>query len=208
MFDTHGALRLIELTSARLCHEVSGTAGPLDDSCLTPASGAALEPDVESPAPAVLRTLKTRLELRRAAWGPESGSVPLARIRFLARGLPENVAADVAALALDTVFSASAGRIVLNLLLLAAESLASGGTVVLAGATDDLFVRITGPDAAWPTGLAVCLTGEAEARAALNDPRGLQMALTALLAHVAGMRLSVLLSPTAGNDPAILRLGR
>ena len=82
-----------------------------------------------------------------------------------------------------------------------------GWTLVLAGAADDLFFRIAGPVAAWPTGMALCLASEAEAHAALIDERNLQMALTALFAYAAGLRLSALLAPTSQNEPAILRLG-
>jgi hypothetical protein len=121
--------------------------------------------------------------------------------------LPQQVSVDLAALRQQTVFAADAGRIVLNLLLLAAESLPSGGTVTLAGSADDLFVRITGWKAAWPAGIALCLAEETEARSALTEQRSLQMALTALLAHAARIRLSLVLSPTARDEPAILRLG-
>ena len=113
---------------------------------------------------------------------------------------------DLQALEPSTVFPAATGRIVSNVLLLAWDSLPSGGAITLAGAADDLFVRITGPAAAWPAGIAVCLTNEAEARAALTEWRQPQMALTALLAHASRKRLSLLITPTASNDPPILRL--
>jgi hypothetical protein len=73
----------------------------------------------------------------------------------------------------------------------------------LAGDPDDLFIRITGPAAAWPTAMAVCLSDKNAARSALTERRSLQMALTALLAHAADIRLSVVLAPTR-NEPAIL----
>jgi hypothetical protein len=114
---------------------------------------------------------------------------------------------DASALDQGTVFPAPTGRIVLNLLLLAADSLPSGGTVILAGEPGDLFVRIAGPAAAWPAGMAICLSDETAARSALIELRSLQLALTALLAHAAGIRLSVLLSPAARNEPPILLLG-
>jgi histidine phosphotransferase ChpT len=202
MSGTDGALRLIELTSTRLCHDISGMVGSLDHALSAPAKGAAFDPGV-----ATAQALTTRLELRRAAWGPDGDPMALARIQHLAAGLPEQVTVDVSALDQGTVFSASTGRIVLNLLLLAADSLPSGGTVVVAGEPDDLFVRIAGPAAAWSSGMAVCLSDETEARSALTDGRSLQMALTALLAHAAGIRLSVVLPPAARNEPAILRLG-
>jgi histidine phosphotransferase ChpT len=202
MSGTHGALRLMELVSAQLCHDIGGLAGTLEQAL---PAGATCDPD---PAKAALDALATRLRLRRAAWGPEAGAVSPERIKLLAQGLPDRVRVDVSALGRGILLSAATGRIVLNLLLLAADSLPAGGVVVLAGAPDDLFVRISGPVAAWPAGLAQCLLNEAEARSALTEPQSLQMGLTALLAHVAGIRLSLLLSPTSQTEPAILRLGR
>ncbi len=133
--------------------------------------------------------------------------MPLARLRVLSRGLPERVAVDDSALDPNTVFPPTRGRIVLNLVLLAADSLPTGGTVLLAGSAGDLFVRIDGPTADWPPGLAVCIADETAARAALTEGLSLQMALTALLAHAASIRLSVLHPPVAQNEPPILRLG-
>jgi hypothetical protein len=118
-----------------------------------------------------------------------------------------DITVDVAALDQDTVFPGATGRIVLNLLLLAADSLPSGGTVILAGDADDLFVRIAGLGAAWPAGMAACLADEAEAGSALTEGRSLQMAVTALLAYASGIRLSVLYPASDRNEPAILRLG-
>ena len=106
------------------------------------------------------------------------------------------------------VFPASLGRIVLNILLLAADSLPEGGQIMLAGTPEDLFIRIDGPAAAWPAGMALCLANEAEARSALTDGRHPQMALTVQLAHIADMRLSALLATHTQSEPAILRLGR
>jgi len=207
MSGTHGALRLIELTSAHLCHGFSDLVGSLDHSFAAPASSVPLGPDAKKVAISAAQALAMRLELRRAAWGPDGGSMTLARIEALAGGLPQQVAVDVSAVDQSTVFAPAVGRIVLNLLLLAADSLPSGGTVVLAGAAHDLFVRIAGPAAAWPARISVCVSDEMEARSALTEGRSLQMALTTLLAHAAGIRLSVVLPPVARNEPPILRLG-
>ena len=106
-----------------------------------------------------------------------------------------------------TVFPAAAGRIILNLLLLAADSLPTGGIVTLAGTADDLLVRISGPAAAWPAGLALCVVDETATRAALTEASSLQMGITALLAHGLGVRLSLLMPPATLPQPAILRLG-
>lgn len=207
MSGTHGALRLIELISARLCHEVSGFANELDRVPRTSVGQSAGAPAFEKTVLSAAQALITRLALRRAAWGPDGDPISLERLQFLAHGLPEQVSLNISALDPDTVFSASAGRVVLNLLLLGAESLPSGGTIALAGAADDLFVQIAGPAAAWPAGLAECLVDHTKARSALTEWRGLQMALTALLAHAAQTRLSVLVNTAARTEPAILRLG-
>ena len=73
----------------------------------------------------------------------------------------------------------------LNLLLLAAESLPGGGIVALSGSpAHSILVTISGPRAAWPAGLAIWLNDEAAAwQAMLADPRRLQAPLTALLAR-------------------------
>jgi histidine phosphotransferase ChpT len=207
MSGTYGALRLIELASTRLCHDISGLVGSLECALAASADATAHESNVERTASGTAQALATRLDLRRAAWGPDGDPLSLAHLRHLARGLPETVVVDVSAMEQNALFTAATGRIVLNLLLLAVDSLPSGGTVALAGEPDDLFVRISGAAAGWPTGTAVCLVDEAEARSALTDGRNLQMAVTALLAHAAGIRLSVVMSPTARNKPAILRLG-
>jgi len=197
MDGTDGALRLIERTTARLCQALAGPAGLLDN----------VPPAEAAPNPEAAKALTDQLRLWDAAWGPACHPVSLDQVTALARGLPGTVAVDVSALSPATVFPPPSGRIVLNLLLLAAESLPKGGTVVLAGAAGDLFIQINGPAAAWPTGLALCLANEAETQSALTDERNLQMALTALLAHAGGIRLSSVIPPNAPMEPPILRLG-
>jgi histidine phosphotransferase ChpT len=203
MSGTHGALRLIELASARLCEAIDRSISLLDHAL---SAGAGDTPS-EKAALHAAKALKQQLSLRRAAWEPVSHPIPLAQVAALAQGLPDNLEVDVSALPPATLFPSSVGRIVLNFLLLSAESLPAGGRIALAGAAEDLFVRIAGPAAAWPTSMALCLADETEARSALTDGRNLQMALTALLAHAAGIRLSLLLSPTVQTEPPILRLG-
>ena len=61
------------------------------------------------------------------------------------------------------------GRLVLNILLLAAESLPGGGLIALSGSpASDVLVTIDGPRAAWPPGFAACLTDETAAWEALT----------------------------------------
>jgi hypothetical protein len=194
MAGTHGALRLIERAAVSLCRALDDTASALDQATGSAENGAA-------------GALINQLQLWRAAWGPAENPVPLDRIIALAKGLPNGVVVDASALPGDMVCPAPLGRMVLNILLLAADSLPAGGQIVLAGTIDDLFVRIDGPTAAWPAGMALCLAQEAEAQSAFTDGRNLQMAVTASLAHATAMRLSALISPAGQFEPAILRLG-
>jgi hypothetical protein len=200
MPGTVGALRLIEQTAAGLCHALDGSASRLGQAVSAHGgSGAAVADAADA--------LISQLRLRRAAWGPADAPVSLHQMTALARGLPSDVSVDVSALPEAVVFPAALGRIVLNILLLAADGLPQGGQIVLAGRTDDLFVRILGPVSAWPTGIGLCLADEAEAQSAMTDGRDVQMAVTAIIAHATGIRLSALLPPASQAEPAILRLG-
>lgn len=213
MSGTSEAIRLIEVTSARLYHHVNGRAGQLDDGWLNDGPGdhdaaSDLEPDRLAGHAAASRS-----RLLQAAWGPDELTLSPARLLTLAAGLPAGVIVDPFGLDESYVFPPATGRIVLNLLLLAAESLPSGGIVTLAGSADDLFLRIAGPGTAWPSGMAACLIDEAAAceattNAAISGDCGVQMPLTALLAHASGMRLSFLLASSSKTEPPILRLGR
>jgi histidine phosphotransferase ChpT len=200
MSGTHGALCLIERVSEHLCHATEGPVGLL--------SRALSDRDRPGAATAdVAQALVNRLRLWLAAWGPAGHSLSLTQVAALARGLPDHVTVDLSALPPATVFPAGTGRVVLNLLLLAAEALPEGGRVVLAGSAEDLFLQIAGPTAVWPAGTALCVTNPGEAQSALTDGRNLQMALTASLAHATGIRLSALFAPATKTEPAILRLG-
>jgi hypothetical protein len=148
-----------------------------------------------------------RRTLYRAAWAGTEETMPMERLAGIAAGLPADVTLDFDAVPPDAVFPPALARMVLNVLLLAADSLPEGGIVALAGRADDLFFQIAGSKASWPAGLALCLVNEAEALKALDGGASLQMAFTALLAHASGIRLSSLFSPAGGNQPAILHLG-
>ena len=69
--------------------------------------------------------------------------------------------------------SPGAARVVLNLLLLASESLAGGGIVALSGSpADNILVTISGPHAAWPAGLGTWFIDETAAlEAVIADAR-------------------------------------
>jgi len=192
-------VRLAELVCARLCHDLSGLlaslTGTLDllaenvetDDTMTVALDAAVD-------------LTRRLRLLRAAWAGMARPLTLSDLTSLAEGAEgRHIHLDVSRLAPDTIFAPAMGRLVLNLLLLAADSLPRGGTLHLDGDEDDLVVRLDGPQAAWPAGLTGMLVDEDAAWDALGEARGLQAPLTALLAHADGLVLSVLL---VGGGPA------
>ena len=196
-------LRVAELVCARLCHDLSGLIGTLHQTLeLAPDDGEALALGRTAAA-----ELMARLRLLRAAWSAAETSLPLAELAPLAAGLTgaRNLTLDLTGVAEATVFPPAVGRMVLNLLLLANDSLPAGGRIALSGDATEVFVIIDGPHAAWPIGLALCLVDEGAARAACSDATTIQMPLTALLARGMGLRLSLLMA-TAGNRPAPLRL--
>jgi histidine phosphotransferase ChpT len=200
------ALHLAELFCARLCHDLSGPLGALigvleiardeqpDSEALALAEGTAVE-------------LAQRLKLLRAAWGEGGEDLDVPRLSGFADGLAagRRVHLELGGLAADAVFPGPAARVVLNLVLLAAECLPGGGAVALSGSpAHGLLVTISGPRAAWPTCFGNWLNDEVAAtRALIGDPRRLQAPLTALLGRQPGMRLSMLM-PTgpAGSATA------
>jgi histidine phosphotransferase ChpT len=199
-------LRLAELLCARLCHDLSGPLGALvgvleiardenpDSETLALAEDTAVE-------------LAQRLKLLRAAWGHDGEDMNVARLRGFADTLSSSrrVRLDLTGLDPDAVFPAPAARVLLNLVLLAAESLPGGGIIALSGSlADTILMTIAGPRAAWPVGLAAWLSDEPAAWDAIfADPRRLQAPLATLLARGPGMRLSMLMpAGTIGEGDA------
>ncbi len=211
MPDTNRSLRLAELLCARLCHDLSGPLGALIGVLEVAREE---QPDSETVALAedTAAELAQRLKLLRAAWGQDGDDMDVARLRGLAESLSSSrrVRLDLTGLEPDVVFPAPAARVVLNLLLLAAESLPGGGIVALSGsASGSILVTISGPQAAWPAGFAAWLSDDAAAwEAVMASPRRLQAPLTALLARGLGLRLSMPMpaGPSAGAEVSPLLL--
>jgi histidine phosphotransferase ChpT len=201
-------IRLAELICARLCHDLSGPLGPLLGMMEMARDDPGTAGEALSIAADAAETMGKRLRLLRAAWAGDGGAMTVAELRALAEGLPagSRIVLDISGLASAPAFAAPVARTVLNLLLLAAEGLRGGGTLRLSGTPDgELLIRIDGPRAAWPAGLAAYLADEEAAWTALNDPRALQAPLTALIARQAGVRLNMLLpSGIAGSAPPLL----
>jgi len=191
------ALHLAELFSARLCHDLSG---PLV--ALIGVLEIAREEQPHSETLALAEEtaveLAERLKLLRAAWTPGLEEIDVPQLRGFADSLAagRGVRLDLGGLQPDAIFPPPAARLVLNLLLLAAESLPGGGIVAVSGSPRErILVTISGPRATWPSGLGLWLTDEAAAAAAISaaGTRDLQAPLTALLAHGHGFRLSLLM---------------
>jgi histidine phosphotransferase ChpT len=201
-------LRLAELTCARLCHDLSGLLGTIGGALELATEGDGENSEELTLAADAAREMILRLRFYRAAWGGTREGLSVPGLHALAEGLPNarSITLESHGLSHDTVLPSPVSGLVLNLLLLAAEGLPRGGRVLLAGTPSDLFVRILGPNAAWPTGLAACIADEAAALAAMSTSRAIQMPLTALMAHGHGLRLSMLMGPTPAGAPPPLRL--
>ena len=200
------SLHLAELLCARLCHDLSGLLGSLLG-VIEIAREEQAESETLAVAEAIAVELATRLKLLRAAWGQEGAPLDLATLGTFANSLAgsRHVQLDLAGLEPKAVFPPPAARVMLNVLLLATESLPSGGVVALSGSpTAHILVTLAGPRAAWPAGFAACLADAATAQAALDDVRSMQAPLTALIAREHGFRLSLLMPAGPTADAAAL----
>jgi histidine phosphotransferase ChpT len=151
--------------------------------------------------------LAARLRLLRAAWAGAGEALDIAALRALCAGLPRHVWVDLEGVLADRCFPAASAQVLLNILLLAAESLPKGGVVMLGEAGPDAVLVVPrGQNAAWPPGFAAWMADPAPAWRAIASaaPRRLQGPLTALLAHAAGTRMSFALAADAEAAPPLL----
>ena len=207
MSGKQNLLCMAELLCVRLCHDLSGPLGALigvldiareehpDSETLTLAEETAGE-------------LAERLKLLRAAWGPEGEELNVTRLQEFGEGLSSSrrVRLDLSGLPPNRVFAPQVARVVLNLLLMAADCLPGGGIVAMSEAPSaGVLVTISGPRAAWPAGFGGWLADpESAVQAILADPRHLQPPLAALLVRSYGYQLSMFMpaSPASGAEPA------
>jgi histidine phosphotransferase ChpT len=200
MAELGETIRLVELICARLCHDLGGLIGTLGNAVDMVADEEGRDSEVMAFAMSASRALTQRLRLMRAAWGPETDTMTVPALLALA-GPPmaaRRIDLKTTALSPGCRFAPATSRIVLNLILLAGDGLPRGGMITLAGEAADLFIRIDGPGAAWPSGLVSCMHDEAAAIAALTSARSVQMPLTVLLAMSRKVRLSPVLGQAAG----------
>ncbi len=194
-------IRLVELVCARLCHDLGGLIGTVGNALDMVAEDSGRDNEVLAFASSAAKALTQRLRLARSAWGLETEPMPLATLLALVTPplAARRIGVDTRSLLDDSVFSPPVSRVVLNLIMLAWDSLPKGGSIILMGEPADLFIRISGPDAAWPPGFTACMNNEEAATAALTSARSVQMPLTALLALSRNLRLS----PVLGLGPGI-----
>ena len=199
--DRASGLLLAEQLATRLCHDLSSPLSGL----LAALGEAGADAEALPLAAEAATVLRQRLALLRAAWGAPA-ALPADALRQLLAGLPRasrlrvELSGPVAAATLTPL----RGRLLLNALMLAAESLPRGGGVTLEGDPQEaLVLGIAGSGAAWPADLAAMLTDAPTAwDCVAAGARGArqQAALTALLAEDAGARLRLLLG--AATEPA------
>ena len=206
------ALLMAETLAARLCHDLAGTAnaliGAIDELREAPDDPAEALALAQDAGDALVR----RLRLVRAAWGHGAKPMDVPEWHALAEGITRRgLRLDLDGLHRGAAFSPDAARLMLNLVLLAGEALPGGGVVQLAGHPDqDVVLRITGPRAAWPAGLAAMLANPAGAVATLaaaghaGAQHLLQATLTALVAHASGQRVSMMMGPSDSTAPPLL----
>lgn len=206
------SLFLAESLAARLCHDLAGVLGTLMGALELASEDSAMREEAMPIALEAGTVLGQRLRLMRAAWG-EGCAMDGSDLRALSNGLPlgRRIRADLGGLSPGRQFSAAASRLVLNLLLLAAESLGGDGVLSLNEVPGGSFVlTIQGPHAAWPAGLIGQFADVAQARtaAAACGPRHLLGPLSALIAHTAGLRVSPLLGSGNAEMPLLIEIGK
>ena len=200
-------LLLAELLASRLCHDLSSPLSGLS-AALGEVAADASALDVAREATAAFGR---RLMLLRAAWGMPA-ALPAGGLATLAAGLPNahRITVELAGGLADAPLPAVVARLLVNAVMLAAESLPRDGTVMLTGdAAAEIAVRIAGDRAGWPDRLAAMLAAPAAAwdglAGGMRSAR-LQAAVTALLAHQAGARPRLLLGGSGAVPPLLFDL--
>lgn len=210
--DSRDLLFLAETLATRLCHDLSGQVNAIAGAAEELRDTSPPDRDAIDLANDAAEALVSRLRLARAAWGRLGGPMGVDEWRALAAIMPRRgVKLDLDGVAGDGFFAPAAARLGLNVLLLATEALPAGGVVEVAGQPDqDIVVRIHGPRAAWPTGLAGMIADPAAAIEVLRRADGvaaartMQAPLTVLMAHTSGQRISLLMGPQAEAAPPLL----
>ncbi|MBV8578514.1 MAG: hypothetical protein JOZ58_26210, partial [Acetobacteraceae bacterium] len=101
--------RLAELLCARICHDLSGPVGSLMGVIELAFEESASESESLAVAGQAATVLRARLELLRAAWAGELGTLELGEIKRLAKGIPNGTRTmlDTTGLSASVVFPAA-----------------------------------------------------------------------------------------------------
>jgi histidine phosphotransferase ChpT len=215
MGDTNAAddsLLLAETMATRLCHDLSGHVNAVAGAMEMLRDDPTIGEDAIILAHDASTVLVRRLRLLRAAWGAGAADMGVHEFQGLTAGaFGPSIRLDLEGLESGGRFTGTAARLALNVVLLAAESLPRGGLVEMAGEpARDVMVRINGPHAAWPNGLAAMIADPAHARRHLRGQshsgaaRALQAPFTALIAHAARLRMSFLMGGDSIPPPPLL----
>ncbi len=203
-------LRLAEILTIRLCHDLSSPLGAL----LGAYGVAEDEPLFAKEAKAIMadatHAMVRRIRLLRAAWG---GPVAMSVTEFSA--IAASLATKHVAITTDDLdpegtFGAAGARVALNALLLAVECVQGNGSIIIGGnPSGEVVFGIAGKAAGWPAGFMGLVANPDRAWEMLDDPAKLQAPLTVLLAQAAGVTISALLGPNQDAvPPLLLRLGQ
>ena len=196
--------RLVEQAIARLCHDLSGLIGTVGNA-LDLLAEEVTGNEVLAFADTASRVLTQRLRLMRTAWGPEIPAMTKTSFRVLIEEPLQSrrVTLDMTHLADNRVFSPAAGRLQLNIILLAADCMPRGGTITLYGQPDGVLTGIESPPnmppAAWPTELSDCINDPSAVLASLGSPRPVQLLLTVMLAASRNLPLSIVAIAESGR---------
>ena len=100
-------MRLVELTCARLCHEIGGLIGTVGNAVEMVAEDADRDDEVLAFASSAAKALTQRLRLMRAAWGPDPTSLALSALLALVTHPLEirRIGVDAGSMSPDQYFS-------------------------------------------------------------------------------------------------------
>jgi len=201
------ALRLVEYIVARLCHDLSGALNTVNNALDIAAEEADAAVEALSLAAEGGRAMNARLRMLRSAWGGGAGPLAMAEIVEMMEGLSgrHRLRIETGQVTDEALMPAPVTRVLLNILMVAAESLPFGGTINMVGSSSGgIAIMISGRNAAWPAGLPGWLASRQTAWAAIDSPRQVAGPLAILLADAEGISLSMLLGGSANEVPPLL----
>ncbi|MBU8542286.1 MULTISPECIES: histidine phosphotransferase family protein [Roseomonadaceae] len=194
-------IALAQAVCTRLCHDLGGAAGALAGALdLLEGPG----DDAMEVARDAARIMDRRIRFYRAAIGAGCGDCRVEEIAQMVEGLTlgRRATIDLADLEATAVFPAHLVQAMLLAAWMAVDALPRGGVARMGGdPVGGLSIWPDGPGAAWPTGLAAGLAGDAVP----VNPRSVSVPLLLGVAAAAGVQLEMLMG-AAGAAPLMLTL--